>query len=620
MPFIRPPKPRRATPKPPRKAKDKGASPWSVSPEWEAEGELPNLRDKDTFPLPWGGQIEHTLSRPIDPLNCEAWPSSPYCDISSTFDFSSFAGIDIEVSANPCGGVVRVQPRAFWLNLAPQTIVYRRDAPECQIPGPEPERPPPSPYTLSYTPIKRGHWDCIFRVVLEIATTGVLVGKNESKTYYDWTAFNFWGPLEAIEVRVTPSVARPSGQILYYSHSVLAWTHGDATFFPSSIFSNTFSWAMVLGLPSAATEFNHANSHLNQRGLFDSGYFKDVPGVQFKIILFEEYGQGMTPMPGMQFSSHIRGKIQYNQGHCKPRKIAEPPLLPALPDENMCNCKQMESDLKAIKRLLGADKGGWKLPKSLSGRGTEQVSHDNYADLMIWFAGQMSALLGDTEIVITQKDSSLLEEGNQERQLRFENLAEAMADALGLLLENQAKVDAIYRAAAQGLAQAGVAATSAAKGLEYLEDVVDFLDYETEEKSFDFPLFFTPDKDVPHEALKPSTAKLVYQAFTGKRSFNSFRFTMEQCAAIIRAVYWQRVDDDSIKRFEGTMDSLRQSKKWEDGSENTGDLDTWIERVEQGFPEAPGNVEQSQPYGAPYGQRPKIRKLSKGGGQDGGNP
>jgi hypothetical protein len=239
---------------------------------------------------------------------------------------------------------------------------------------------------------------------------------------------------------------------------------------------------------------------------------------------------------------------------------------------------------------------------------------------MVWFAQQMSTLLGDTEIVITQKDSSLLEEGNQERQLKFENLAEAMADAIGLLLENQAKVDAIYRAAAQGLAQAGVAATSAAKGLEYLEDLVDFLDYETEEKTFDFPLFFTPDKDIPHEALKPSTAKLVYQAFTGKRSFNSFRFTMEQCAAIIRAVYWQRVDDDSIKRFKDTLGGLRQIPKREDGSVDEGDLDTFLERVEGGFPEVPGNPDQSTPYGAPYSQRPKIRKLSKGGGNDGANP
>lgn len=596
MPFLRRPRPRKA---PPREAPQRDKNPFHVSrPEWDSSGELPNLREKDTFAWPWGGTIEHTLNKAADPLDCEAWPNSPYCDIASTFDVGNVAGVGIDISANSCGVVVRATPTLFWLTMAPATVIYRRDTPECRPEVPTPA-PPPEPFSFGFRPYKFGHWGCIYRIRVRTSITPQ-EGANWLTTVDDWNT-DFFGPLEGFDTIYT-KYTYDSGRVLYVG-GFRVWAHGRAAFYP-------------FGYGDAERPLNNpswAPTNVWDRGVHSP--LLEAQEIQFEVISLEEiHGGQMAWTPGRD--PNLGAKVAFNQQNCRKWKQLPPPPLPYLEDPGMCNCKQMEQDLKQIKRLLGADKGGWKLPKSLSGRSTESVSHDNYADLMVWFAGQMSALLGDTEIVITQKDSSLLEEGNQERQLKFENLAEAMADALGLLLENQAKVDAIYRAAAQGLAQAGVAATSAAKGLEYLEDLVDFLDYETEEKSFDFPLFFTPDKDAPHEALKPSTAKLVYQSFTGKRSFNSFRFTMEQCAAIIRAVYWQRVDEDSMSRFKGSLDTLRQNAN----SENEGDLDTFLERIEQGFPEVPGNVDQSQPYGAPYSQRPKIRKLSQGGQPDGSNP
>lgn len=587
MPFIRPKKmgkpPR---PKPNRQDQGPGAV---VSPEWGGT-DLPDLRNPDIIPNVFGGRIEGNWSKPADPLDCERWPSSPYCDLASTFNPGKFFAVDVAVSVNLCGVSVEVNPTLAWISMPPAVVTWRSGSPECQPEPPEMDFPP-RPGATFYRQVF-GHWGCMYRVRATISYPTEISPVWET----DGIWFDCWGPFEGYALHESP-IQTPRG--ILYNLSPVFYAHGNAEYYPNYFsdpsFPNLRPTTQISFVIFRATATTTSPEH----------------SIEF------EYWEINESMPDRELTNSMASKIAYNRFYC--RKPAPVPLLPFLGDE-MCNCKQMEADLKAIKKLLGADKGGWQLPKSLAGRGTESVSHDNYADLMVWFAGQMSALLGDTEIVITQKDSSLLEEGNQERQLKFENLAEAMADALGLLLENQAKVDAIYRAAAQGLAQAGVAATSAAKGLEYLEDLVDFLDYETEEKSFDFPLFFTPDKDAPHEALKPSTTKLVYQAFTGKRSFNAFRFTMEQCAAIIRAVYWQRADDDSMRRFQQSMDGLRQSKKSEDGSDNDSDLDTYIESVEQGFPEVPGNVEQGQPYGAPYSQRPRIRKISKGGQPDGDNP
>ena len=579
MPFIRPPKPKRSTRKPPRKAKDKGASPWSVSPEWEAEGELPNLRDKDSFPLPWGGQIEHTLSRPIDPLDCTAWPSSPYCDISSTFDFSSFAGIDIDVSANPCGGVVRVQPRVFWLNLAPQTIVYRRDDPECQ-----PEVPAPLPTTGSlpygFRAYKFGHWGCMYRI--RINTT--VENKDNLPWVYkndDWNT-DFWGPLEGFGTYIQ-AYNTPSGIMHHQIFQVFA--HGHAAFYPFGY--GDPNWP---GINPSWTPVN-----VWRRAVQSQVYAPEE--IQYQIISLEEIKDGpMAWTPGLD--PWLPAKIQFNRENCGKWKQLPPPPLPEL-DDPMCDCKSMQADLKAIKKILGADKGGWKVPAKLTGLSTEMVEFNNYAELFLWTIKSFSETLGDTEIKIKLKDADLTQDGDQSQELSYANLGEAVADILGLLLDNKGLSGAIYKASAHGLAQSAVATIAASKTLKIVEDIADFLDYKVEEEEEDIELFLNPTKEDPSEYLDKSTQKFTYPKYKGKNSLSTHLHDLLFAAALIRAQYWHRVDDEGFARFEAAVE------------EGQSDLDTYLEKVEQGFPAEPGTVDTSRPYGRPYDERPRIKKISQ---------
>lgn len=582
MPFIRPPRPRRATPKPPRKAKDKGASPFSVSPEWEAEGELPNLRDKDTFPLPWGGQLEHTLAKSIDPLDCEAWPNSPYCDPASTFDFGNFMGVNIDVTANPCGGVIRATPTVFWLSMAPATVVYRRDGPECQ-PEVEPRGMPPLSPSKSqgFNRMHFGCFGCIYRIRLRSSVppgdedpgiSGAMPAiKNDI-----WV--DFFGPLEGFEAF---SFERGGGRWGAY---LSVWAHGYAQSYPT-LFGNP-------NFPS----YSPSGDFIDVWGWGFSSFFSEK-NIAWEIVSLELVSSSMQGLYD-GFDPNLRFKIAYNFSNCKGCKQLPPPPLPTLP-EDMCNCKAMESDLKAIKKILGADKGGWKVPAKLTGLGTEMVEFNNYAELFLWTIKSFSETLGDTEIKIKLKDADLTQDGDQSQELSYANLGEAIADILGLLLDNKGLSGAIYRASAQGLAQSAVATISASKTLKIVEDIADFLDYKVEEEEEEIELFLTPTKEAPSEYLDKSIQKFTYSKYKGKNSLSTHLHDLLFAAALIRAQFWHRVDDEGFSRFETAVE------------EGQSDFDTFMESTEQGFPSEPGIVDSSRPYGRPYEERPRIRKISQ---------
>lgn len=568
MPFISA-KARKWSPPRPKKPKDEQASSLISRPEWDGF-DLPELKDKDIIPDVFGGQIEHNLSKVIDPLDCTAWPNSPYCDLASTFDLKGRTGIGFSVSANLCGVSVRVQPSIGWLSLAPSTVTWRSNSAECRLPPPAMNFPQRANSTFYRYPF--GHWGCIYRVKAIISYPTEL-----SEVWAtDETYFDCFGPFEGYSLIEQP-LQTNSG--LIYSLSPVFYAHGVADYFPNYFrdpaFPNFRPVTPIVAVHFRETAQSYSPEH---------------------TIAFEIW-EINNEMPNREVTNSLFSKIAYNRESCKPAQAL--PLLPYLPDEHMCNCEEIEEDLQAIKRILGADKGGWKVPAKLTGLGTEMVEFNNYAELFLWTIKSFSETLGDTEIKIKLKDADLTQDGDQSQELSYANLGEAIADILGLLLDNKGLSGAIYRASAQGLAQSAVATISASKTLKIVEDIADFLDYKVEEEEEEIELFLTPTKEKPDEYLDKSTQKFSYLKFKGKNSLSTHLHELLFAAALIRSQFWHRVDNEGFARFEEAVEA------------GQGDLDTFLERVEQGFPAEPGQVDTSRPYGRPYEERPRIRKISQ---------
>jgi hypothetical protein len=267
---------------------------------------------------------------------------------------------------------------------------------------------------------------------------------------------------------------------------------------------------------------------------------------------------------------------------------------------------------KCVAPALGVKQLPWNLPGNMGdGEGSETV--DNYAELQIYILKQLSQMLGQTKIKIKVKDSDLVAEGNQTKELEFENVSEAMAELLGLALTNQSIASAGLNASLTGVIQSGMAFTTAAVVDKHIEEIVEFLGFSQKRSAFQVPLPYTPGGTTPEEILKDTVVNLRYYENVDRRTFQSHAVIMEQAAAIIRAAFYERIGSE----FTGVSDV--KEKITTAAEQAFGDFDTFLEDVEQGFTGAPGATDIT-PYGRAYGERPRIRKIGGSSANDGTNP
>lgn len=278
---------------------------------------------------------------------------------------------------------------------------------------------------------------------------------------------------------------------------------------------------------------------------------------------------------------------------------------------------QFEST-KCVAPALGVKQLPWVLPVALGRPPADDGSEDDgvtvldYASLQLYQLEQLSQMLGQTDIEIKVKDSSLTEEGDQELTLKFGNMSEALAEIAGLAISNQSISNATLKAAMTAVAQSGMAATSAATANQHAEEIQDFLGYGVKRDVFEMPLAYTPGETAPDKMLKPSLAKLAYWNNTDRSNLQTHIQTMEFAAALIRAAFYERIGD-GITGADTIKDRVRET-----GSPAGSDFDTFLERVEQGYAEAAGNTETT-PYGRPFDERPRVRKIGSQGEDDGSN-
>jgi hypothetical protein len=267
---------------------------------------------------------------------------------------------------------------------------------------------------------------------------------------------------------------------------------------------------------------------------------------------------------------------------------------------------------KCVAPALGVKKLPWNLPENMgNGQGSQTIS--NYAELQLYFLKQLSQMLGQTEIKVKVKDSNLAQGGNQEIELKFANLSEAIAELAGLALTNQALSSASLNAAMTSTVQAGMAFSTAAVVDRNLGEILEYLGFAVQRKTFEAPLAYTPGKNSPEEFLRDSTAKLSYWRNDDRNTLQNHISTLEQAAAIIRAAFFERISEGS----DGEEDIKTKIREAVGGV--GGDFDTFLDRVENGYIDEAG-TQDTTPYGRPFNERPRIRKISAGGTPDGTNP
>lgn len=268
-------------------------------------------------------------------------------------------------------------------------------------------------------------------------------------------------------------------------------------------------------------------------------------------------------------------------------------------------------------------------PENIADQENATVSIPHLTRFQSWQTKQIDALLGQYPIEIDIEDSDLVKTGNQKLEVRLPNVAETLAEIVGLLITTRGLADASVNIGVRTLSELGVTRETVTKGYYKTEAIEDYLGYELKRKTIVVPHFFNPHGEEagdPVEKLENflqfGKTDLEIEEYVEDRGLEFKLTTLLEAARIIKSHLWRpvKLDEDSfaaqmkrlLRRGEQATNKVDESLNKED------DFDAYLEQVERGFIDKSGIKDAEKPYGRPYDQRPKITEIGTQAPNDGG--
>ena len=167
---------------------------------------------------------------------------------------------------------------------------------------------------------------------------------------------------------------------------------------------------------------------------------------------------------------------------------------------------QVMDALHAVNRhRAGHQRFPARLPKDLTNDGNDDdtVSLLDDASLQEWMIKQFDAWFGAYPIKLKYKDAN-----NTEKQLKFENQAELMAEMMGMLLSINADTDLLQDLGMKTIIEAIAARMTAMQAYDYAKANSEFLGYQYKQESKDIEIAINPKAKNLKAFLQESTQKV----------------------------------------------------------------------------------------------------------------
>lgn len=536
-------------------------------------------------------------------------------------------GFGINVSNSIEGGLgieftVQIPGTPIELGLGLGFPPKKEESTPTPSPTPEPEITPPGPslenplpyvpppkidpdckYWIKTTVINKNNWDETGKVVAS-STKDIETPDSEAK----WAV-----PLDGFPLYSFPSVA------IYQIHSAGTFYQVDKNnpYLNHIMFSsNCYQTTRLIGYP-------------NRRSI---GYGRNRIGYYSNGL--PKYGEWIELGRGFEELKEVCEK--------KPSSPSPPFPHPPPRKRNMDECcRDTTKMLRAIYQRLGINKFPGQLPATIiqevpkegeQPAEPEQVPIQDFVDLLDWQFRRDDERWGQWKVEINVKDTDLTKDGNQEKQIKFPNLAESIAEIEGQILSLTANVDALVALQVKNLAESGMARQEAIKGYLAAKAIIKYMAFKSTETDVPIPMTFTAGAESISELLKESEGHIKGTDYVEKETLRDVYLDLLQAAAIIRAVHWQRIDTKTdtksqlLSLLKGTVDLaglVNNPQKSTDGQEKkfdpSEDFEDFLDAVEDGFRNAPGITDAQNPYGKSPDRRPRIRQIGNNISQAGGD-
>lgn len=286
--------------------------------------------------------------------------------------------------------------------------------------------------------------------------------------------------------------------------------------------------------------------------------------------------------------------------------------------------KEILQRIRKLSDIIGVNEFPASLPETLINEDQgwlgnlipdKNINISNYAQLFKWYIERFDEICGQFEIPIEIKDADPATPGDQPVGIKIPNIAEGIAEILGLLLQATINSETLINMNTRNLLTSGQDYQQNYKSYMLLQTIIDYLGYKTKNTIEKIPLQFDPSKDTMEELLKEIEQEVVVEEYDEETNFRSTVLRLEHAAAITQAVHLRRVDTEGdvtskimniIKGYNLLNDKLNNEEKDENGKT---DFDRFLEDVQVGFINYTGVADSANPYGRPYQNRPKIKKI-----------
>jgi predicted RNA-binding protein Jag len=260
-----------------------------------------------------------------------------------------------------------------------------------------------------------------------------------------------------------------------------------------------------------------------------------------------------------------------------------------------------------------------KLPRYLTQEKDDktQVEINSTSELVFYLFLQVDTLFGQFPIEIEIEDSNLLESGNQSKTISLPNLGESIAEMMGVTLNNSQSIELLVNLCIKNLIQGGQSLSNELTVRSYVKAISDYLGYKPKYSDEEADILFSPDKTNIAEFLEPSKLKVTRIEHDSDKDLQDDLFTLLQSAAIIRAVNQRSIqtgtEEQQIKNIINSyLQTIDDTKPIGSDPEDNEIKDSWsifTEEVEQGFIGSSGISDATNPYGKPFGNRPRIKTI-----------
>lgn len=623
-----------------------------------------------------------TPDEPADPMDCDRYPDSPFCGGNPLTN----KPIDLSVSLvkDDCNLGIQFDGAIGFIKVPPAQIVYRN--PDCPLPEPpEPEKPERS---IKKTPIKIPPSKCLTPLYLMFRETfyayGHSGGYKEDGTRQQGN-IDSWGLTEnhitLLSVKYPVEFEAGTGATIRF-HVKYSATNGDRNgldtsngvidaheySFQFNIYPNCHltdpdviyeygGYAVYVGgtieririglgtFPMYENNFNTYLSYYDESGgtVKDFEYVYDdnlLPPITVNTpitsFVITDTGKRTETFYGVQTELNASYFIISEQQYTSLAICGNypPPVLPPPPPKCMCCCPNVEQNdqlLRLILKKIGSEHLPALVPKVLTDRKKGTTKIESLAEFTAYTVKQMDALCGRYPIDIEIEDADLTKEGNQNKKIKLPNIAETLAEMMGLLLVLRSESDATLNATIRALTEAGSSKQMAFMAYEYAKANAEFLGYKGEQKERKMAFSFKPGEGRLDKMLQEGEISVKGWENEDKDDFNDHIAPLLELAAMWKLANFRKTGAQdpkaSIKEFltnagafsdsidaEIFKDKVKKNDskdaKEKDSEGLKDDWDKFTEEAEKGFITQPGITDNEKPYGRPLEQRPKIRDIS----------